>query len=86
MAYEIRYQKSAIKYLDKQTKATRTRIMDAIDLLPSGEVKKLQGRKGYRLSIGDFRVIFDFTEETNEEGAPIIYVDTIAPRGDVYKV
>jgi len=53
--------------------------MDAIDDLPKGNVKKLQGRKGYRLTIGGYRVLFDYVDSST------IDVVTIAPRGDVYK-
>ena len=79
MAYKVKYSKSAEKYLDSQTKSVRKRIMDAIDELPKGNVRKLQGREGYRLTIGGFRVLFDYINES------IIDIITIAPRGDVYK-
>lgn len=42
--------------------------------------KKLQGRPGYRLRIGDWRVIY----EINKDEITII-VMKIAPRGEVYK-
>ena len=51
MGYSSRYRKAAEKYLDSQTTAVRERIMDAVDALPSGDVRKLQGRDGYRLTI-----------------------------------
>ena len=79
MEYNIRYNRAAEKYLDSQTPSTRKRIMDAIDDLPEGDVRKLQGRKGYRLTIGAFRVLFDYADNST------IDVVTIAPRGDVYK-
>jgi mRNA interferase RelE/StbE len=79
MGYSINYARSAEKYLDSQTQATRERIMDAIDNLPEGDVKKLKGRNGYRLAIGGFRVLFDYVNGST------IDILTIAPRGDVYK-
>jgi len=79
MGYDIRYHRAAEKYLDSQTNATRERIMDAIDDLPEGDVIKLKGRKGFRLAIGGFRVLFDYFDDST------IDVITIAPRGDVYK-
>ena len=79
MEYDIRYHRAAEKYLDSQTKATRERIMDAIDDLPEGDVIKLKGREGFRLSLGGFRVLFDYVDDST------IDVVTIAPRGDVYK-
>lgn len=50
---DIRYSKQAEKFLKKQDAATRKRIRSAIQALPSGDVKKLQGRNGYRLRVGD---------------------------------
>jgi len=44
------------------------------------DVKKLQNRSGYRLRIGDWRVIYEIR---NEE--LIILVMKIAPRGEVYR-
>ena len=41
---EIRYSKSAIKFLKKQDKPTQQRIMTAIGKLPfEGDIKKMQG-------------------------------------------
>ena len=79
MAYEVLYSRAAEKYLDKLQPATQKRIMDAIDELPGGDVKKLQGRHGYRLTIGGFRVLFDYIDNDT------IDVLLIGPRGDVYK-
>ena len=85
MGYSPDYRKSARKYLDTQSPSTRSRIMDAVDKLPDGDVIKLQGREGYRLTVGGYRVLFRYTGETNEEGNEVIDVMYIGPRGDVYK-
>lgn len=74
----IHYSKQAIKFLKKQDTPTRKRISSAINNLPSGDVKKLQGTEGYRLRIGDFRVLFD-------KDGNIIYIERIENRGQVYK-
>lgn len=74
----IQYSKQAIKFLKKQDYNTRNRIVSAINSLPSGDVKKLQGAKGYRLRVGDFRVLFD-------RDGNIIYIEKIENRGQVYK-
>ena len=74
----INYSKQAIKFLKKQDTATRTRIVAAIGSLPSGDVKKLQGVDGYRLRIGDFRVIFD-------RNGDVLYIEKIDNRGQIYK-
>ena len=85
MEYSPYYRKSAEKYLDNQTKIAQIRIMDAVDKLPEGNVKKLQGREGYRLTVGGFRIIFDYTNETTEDDKIIIDIIAIGPRGDIYK-
>ena len=68
-----------------QTDSTKARIMDAIEELPSGDVRKLQKRSGYRLVVGDFRVLFDYTGKHDENGKEIIDIQKIGSRGDVYK-
>ena len=79
MEYRIRYRSAAVKYLDRQTDATRRRILNAIDELPNGNVLKLTNRPGYRLSVGNYHVLFDY------EGSDTIFVTAIGLRGDVYK-
>lgn len=48
---EIQYSKQALKFLKKQDVPTRKRIINAINLLPAGDVKALQGRNDYRLRV-----------------------------------
>ena len=79
MGYNANYSRNAEKYLDSQTNTVRKRIMDAIDDLPDGNIKKLQGREGYRLTIGGFRVLFDYIDDS------VIDIIAIGPRGDIYK-
>lgn len=43
-------------------------------------VTKLQGRPGFRLRVGDWRIIYEIM---NEE--VVILILKIAPRGEVYK-
>lgn len=74
-----KYSKQAIKFLKKQDTTTKKRIVSAIEALPSGDVKKLQGMtSSYRLRVGDFRIIFD-------KDGNIIYIEKIENRGQVYK-
>lgn len=75
---EINYSKQAVKFLKKQPASIRERIRNAIQNLPSGDVKKLQGRDGYRLRVGDYRIIFD-------RNGNIIYINKIDNRGQIYK-
>ena len=74
----IKYSKQAIKFLEKQEWSVRQRIKTAIMALPAGDVRKLKGQSGYRLRVGDFRVLFD-------RDGTIIAVFRIDNRGQVYK-
>ncbi|MCL2356174.1 MAG: type II toxin-antitoxin system RelE/ParE family toxin [Defluviitaleaceae bacterium] len=85
MEYSARYRKAAVKFLDSQTSAVRKRIMDAVDKLPAGNVKKLTGREGFRLAVGAFRILYDITSEPDNDGKTIIFIKSIGSRGDVYK-
>lgn len=75
---QIKYSKQAVKFLHKQDKITQKRIVCAINNLPFGDVRKLQGKIGYRLRVGQFRVIFDLAGN-------IIYIEKIDNRGQIYK-
>ena len=56
------------------------RIIKAINQLPLGDVKKLQGNtEDYRLRVGNYRIIFSKDDENL-----IILIIEIAPRGEVY--
>lgn len=76
--YQITYSKKAIKFLQKQSPETQKRIIDAIEKLPAGDIKKMQNRSGYRLRVGNFRVLFD-------QNGNIIDIIDIGNRGQVYK-
>lgn len=75
---EIEYSKQAEKFLKRQDADTRDRIRNAIRNLPAGDVKRLQGRNGYRLRVGSYRVIFD-------NDGHVLYIERIDNRGQVYK-
>lgn len=75
---EIHYSKQAVKFLSKQPAATKSRIINAISLLPAGDVKKLTGQPYYRLRVGDYRILF------TKDGT-IVEVVKIDNRGQVYK-
>lgn len=77
---KFQYSKQAIKFLKKQEPNVQKRLIKAIHLLPGiGDVKKLQGRDGYRLRVGDYRILFDY--HTFE----VLYIEKIDNRGQVYK-
>ena len=78
MKREIEYSKQALKFLLKQNLLVRERIIAAINKIPAGNIKKLQGRNGFRLRIGKYRVIFD-------DNGRVVFIERIDTRGDVYK-
>lgn len=76
---EIRYEKETVKYINKMDRPTKQRLRKAIEKLPAGDVKKLQGYLvDYRLRVGDLRVIFSVEDD-------IITIKAVLPRGQVYK-
>jgi len=84
--HEILFTKQAYKALRKIPRNEAQRIREKIELLstdpnaPNPNVKKLTGRSGYRLRVGDWRIIYEIRKEEL-----IILVLKIAPRGEVYK-
>ncbi len=82
MKYSIEIDKVALKFLLRQPQEQRERILDAINKLPdSGDIKKMQGRKGYfRLRVGTYRIIY-----TVNHGFLVVHVIDIGNCGDVYK-
>lgn len=80
MRYSIEYEKRCLKYLKKLDKNIQLRIINAINELPLGDVKRLKGSTdNYRLRVGGFRIIFCRDDENL-----IILVIEIGPRGEVY--
>ncbi|MBU5294449.1 mRNA interferase RelE/StbE [Keratinibaculum paraultunense] len=80
MKYNIKYEKACLKYLKRLDKNTQLRIIKAINQLPSGDVKKLQGdTEDYMLRVGKYRIVF-----SKDEKNLIINIIQIASRGEVY--
>lgn len=76
---EIRYSKRALKYLKKLHKPKRNQIIEAINMLPSGDIKPMKGEDNlYRLRVNDYRVLF------SRDGV-IIMITKIGSRGDIYQ-
>lgn len=76
---QIEYSKNAVKYINVADKPTKKRLKVAIEKIPYGDIKKLKGiDNGYRLRVGDLRVLFSIEDD-------IIYIDNIIPRGQAYK-
>ena len=79
----IAYSKSAIRTLRKLPANAAARIRAKVEQYAAdpaaqvNNVRKLQGRDGYRLRVGDWRVIFD-------EDGNVLAILEIGPRGGIY--
>ena len=90
---DIQYSKKAVKVINRLDKPTKSRIKEAIEGIPKGDIKVLQGSENsYRLRVGDWRILFSYfeTERKDETTGVIItekaiLIEKIAPRGEVYK-
>jgi mRNA interferase RelE/StbE len=79
---EVELDPKAIKQYMRLNQPNLKRITDAIDRLelepPQGDIIKLQGKDGYRVRVGEYRIIFDIEPER-------VYVYKIVRRGQAYK-
>mgnify|MGYP003526262296 CR=1 FL=1 len=83
--YSIEFTKAAAKALASMPRNTRDLVKSKIVALaadPSdvGNVKKLVGRPGYRLRVGDWRVIY-----TLDSGRLVVLALDIGTRGGIYQ-
>ena len=85
---QIKYSKSALKFLAKLDRKTVDRIRNAITGLtetpPKGDIKLMQGYSDgrQRLRVGAYRIIYNYTLEYELE---ILYIIDIGNRSDIYK-
>lgn len=82
--YSIELRPAAVRALRKLDPAVRGRIQGAIALLgvdphPPG-ARKLQGRSGFRVRVGDYRIIYIVNDTVL-----IVVVVAIGHRRDVYE-
>ncbi len=82
--YELQYKRKAIKALAKINEPYYTSIIDAIEELtenphPYG-YKKLTGRNGYRIRVGNYRIIYDIFDSSL-----IIEIVNVGSRGGIYE-
>ncbi len=76
----IQLSKDALKVFNKVDRPTQQRFKQALLALPKGDVKAMVGLRGlYRLRIGDWRILFSYVSDTT------VFVEKIAPRGEIYK-
>ena len=84
--YELTFKRQASKALVRLPRREGERLLEQLQKLaenpgrPDIDVSALKGRPGYRLRVGDMRVIFERDDKRQH-----IAVLRIAPRGQAYK-
>ncbi len=83
--FKLIYKKKALKALKKMPKKIADQFLNAFDKLGENneeglDVKKLNGREGYRLRISGYRAIYTVDGEQL-----IILVLDVGTRGGIYK-
>ncbi len=82
--YAIEFRPAALRELRKIDRSTQPRIRGAIALLAQDPrppaSRQLRGRVGYRLRVGEYRIIY-----TIDDGVLLIVVVTIGHRREVYQ-
>ena len=80
--YEILFSDKALKQLEKLEKKIQERIIKSLERIrirPETYITKLVGEQGYKLRVGDYRIILDL-----DQGKLIILVVKIGHRRNVY--
>ena len=82
--YAIRVKRSAERDLESLPREVLRRVADAIRALKidprSAACKKLRGGKGYRVRVGDYRVLYSI-----DDSLRIVEVAAVGHRRDVYR-
>ena len=84
--YESKYRRQARNYLARLPLKIKSAIVNNLHELaanpdnPSLDIDVLKGRNGFRLRMGQYRIIY-----TRQDDQLVIEVVKIPPRGDIYK-
>lgn len=96
----IEYSKKAVKVINGLDRPTKARMRNAIERLPEGDVKPLEGREDgiMRLRVGKYRVIYEWIDikvtqnkedtlldENTDETERVLHILDVGSRGDIYK-
>ena len=84
--YKMKYRQQARNYLARLPFQIKSKILEKLHKLkedpddPTLDIDRLKGGEGYRLRVGQYRIIY-----TRHQEQLIIEVVKIRPRGDIYK-
>jgi mRNA interferase RelE/StbE len=84
--YALKYRRQARNYLARLPLKIKTAIVNKLHELavdpddPSHDIDVLKGREGFRLRVGQYRVLY-----VRKENQLVIEVVKVRPRGDIYK-
>lgn len=85
MSYIVKLKRSVEKELERLPEKIHDRIVHALlslkeNPLPHG-VKKLHGREGYRIRVGDYRILYTINDTEQK-----VEVFSVADRKEVYRL
>jgi mRNA interferase RelE/StbE len=84
--YKLKYRRQARNYLARLPLKTKTTIVSKLHEIaadpdnPSLDIDVLKGREGFRLRVGQYRILY-----TRQEDQLTIEVVKVRSRGDIYK-
>jgi len=84
--FKLKYRRQARNYLARLPFKIKSEIVNTLHKLtenpdnPELDIETLKGRRGFRLRIGPFRVIY-----VRQDDELLIEIVKVRPRGDIYK-
>ncbi|MBO0932823.1 type II toxin-antitoxin system RelE/ParE family toxin [Fibrella sp. HMF5036] len=82
--YQVKLSNRASKTLEKLADGIYERLVDAIHALADNprpsDCKKLKGQQGYRIRVGEYRVIYDI-----EDDQLLVFVIDVGHRREIYR-
>ena len=81
--YEILFSETALKQLEKLEDKVQKRILAALERIrirPEAHVRKLTNDPGYRLRVGDYRLLLDL-----DQNKLLILIIKVGHRKNIYK-